>query len=134
MIRFRGLRVDGEGWVEGFYFSSQNSHFIVLDSENFVRCNGFIKEIHPDSRAIGDTDLVDKNGKVIFASFECENGKMSRGGDVVRTEDLRASKNAAYRFGEYPCFIKNMRLNLTIKVLYQTIEIIGNQYERSENA
>jgi hypothetical protein len=84
MITYRGERVDG-GMVEGQYLEWLGQSFITDYIHD--RCDGTLEvdsfPVHPDSLAIGDTNLKDKNGKVIFASFEYEEGKMSRGGDIL---------------------------------------------------
>lgn len=82
MIVFRGERVDGGGMVEGYYIYDgfTSKHWIYPS-------NGFGSIVHPESLAVGDTNLPDKNGTKIFGSFEYEEGKMSRGGDILADED-----------------------------------------------
>lgn len=133
MIIFRGLRTDGRRWVEGSYFNkSKNS---VCPELNHTITDGvtFADYILPGSLAIGDTTLKDKTGKVIFASFEYEEGKMSRGGDIAKIEDISTSINYHLRFIKISCFFKNGVMNFH-KTKNTLIEIIGNQYERSQDA
>lgn len=79
MIKFRGFRVDAWGWVQGFLVRDEGKFCIQTEVINRI-FHRF--EVHPESLAIADTNLKDKSGRVIFASFEYEEGKMSRGGDI----------------------------------------------------
>jgi len=109
MIVFRGVRVDNGEMAVGYYNKIEGGHFIFTGSMKKIytfnrdmlgvyimppkgeELNASVSniycpiftEIYPESLAIGDTNLKDKNGKVIFGSFEYEKGKMSRGGDIL---------------------------------------------------
>ena len=59
-VLFRGLRVDGKGWVEGFYKEMHRKSYIV--DYNY---SPFCFEIIPET--VGQfTGLLDKNRKKIF--------------------------------------------------------------------
>lgn len=67
-ILFRGKRMDGKGWVEGWYYQLKRSekivHYIV---ENPLPKLVGVKEYEVYPTTVGQfTGLLDKNGKQVF--------------------------------------------------------------------
>lgn len=91
MIIFRGYRRDGKGWVEGAFISNSEKIVEIIDSHNKIVSvvrdsiftqSGEIVPVYPETLGVSTTKK-DPNGNTIFASFEYEDGKISRGGDFV---------------------------------------------------
>ena len=60
IIKFRGLRVDGRGWISGFYYEHNKRHSIIENTVEF-----FSIQVTPES--VGQfTGLQDKNGVDIY--------------------------------------------------------------------
>jgi len=118
-IKFRGLRVDGKGWVYGYYFidlENKKTYIHLIERENtpdgwMVKCY----EVIPES--VGEfTGLTDKNGVEI-----CEF-------DIVKTP-----KGIATVTFDLGCFYvitcSRYRLGGWDK---EAIEVIGNKFENPE--
>lgn len=153
MIVFRGERVDGGGGiVEGHHVRSGNRHYILDDPAidhhpgcDFRDCRGCIMcepiEVHPESLTMGDTNLKDKNGTTIFGSFEYEDGKMSRGGDILQfmTSRIGEGKNTMHKLvsifenGEFSIERTNECTgSLSAWLINWPAFIIGNAYSSPE--
>jgi len=143
MIKFRGFRKDGKGWVEGYYLFRFNSHRIQTIDENYLNGGAtLIHEIHPESLAMS-TGLIDKNGKEIFGSIEVD-GVMSKGGSVVKSDFSNTAANVL--FGNFNVQANDEHFNCvgfyfesateisefgkTIHGNTDAYEIIGNQYQQ----
>lgn len=65
-IKFRGLRVDGKGWVYGFYVFTSNKYHQILTGKWDRKCGcHYSYEVIPSS--VGQfTGLLDQNGKEIY--------------------------------------------------------------------
>jgi hypothetical protein len=109
MFGFRGKTERGQ-WVEGYFIegnslnedSYKRTHKCLIlpiypdireTNIGLISINGLI-EVIPESVAMS-TGLKDKNGKEIFGSIEID-GKMSRGGDIVKWDDRSDGKYWRY--------------------------------------
>ena len=81
-MKFRGRRKDTGEWVVG-YLMRHDWGTTIAQEEPSIRNtdkNKFVYyEVHPSSLAMS-IGITDKNGKMIFGSFEVD-GVMSKGGD-----------------------------------------------------
>ena len=114
-IKFRGLRTDGGGWVEGCLIQPNNI---------FNTLSGMVK-VHTET--IGQfTGLKDKNGREIFE------------GDLIEGITYSGLTNKSYvkYDSEYGCWqlqtVSDKTLSFPINAFNETIEIIGNIHEKTE--
>lgn len=139
MTKYRGLRLDGKGWVEGFYAQKMFDGYNVL-SHAIIPFDGKMTyisvEIHPESLSIS-FGLTDKNGKEIFGSIPI-NGVMSKGGSVLKG-NTKYTYAVMFVKGQFTVRVIEYELRNTSFNLYKwaeenksSIEIIGNQYEQNE--
>jgi hypothetical protein len=81
MFIFRAQKIDNKEWIEGYHVFDKfvNKHYLQIpvddDFDDYF-------EVIPGTLSMS-TGLKDKNGTMIFGSFEVD-GKMNKGGDVVR--------------------------------------------------
>jgi hypothetical protein len=118
-IKFRGLRTDGGGWVEGD---------LVQPNNIFNTLSGMVK-VHPET--VGQfTGLKDKNGRDVFE------GAMEKHGDIVHWCSNSASwQLACYDFPTKEiifCHCYNCEGNFSLSELNNEIEITGNIHEKTE--
>ena len=107
-IRFRGLRTDGGGWVEGDLIQPNNI---------FNTLSGMVK-VHPET--VGQfTGLKDKKGKEIYL----DDTYLDDDGDLFKVVELDCGKYALHLIGSN--YIDEF-------VLWKQIEIIGNIHEKTE--
>lgn len=141
MFIFRGKKKGQQVWVEG----ELHKQFYKHEDEDY---SGYAikptyttsQSVEPESLSVSYTGLIDKNCNQIFASFEVD-GKMSIGGDIVRTDRNRkkwivAFKNlelmvrlipdTKYKTIEKYSIPKYLTL---LKTNGANIEIIGKQWE-----
>jgi hypothetical protein len=107
-IKFRGLRVDGKGWVCGHYYDDEIQSFIISAINTY--------EVIPES--VGQfTGLIDIQGKEIYE------------GDYVLPFSLQNKVNKSvivYEFNQFKIKGKSLCWNFDL----QQIKIIGNIHEK----
>lgn len=123
MTKYRGFRKDGKGWVEGYYWKTKSGHYITHNGATEYQ-DVFI---HPESLGIS-VGLSDKNGREIFGSIDG-----SKGGDVLMYIGTNmSSMDVIFQNGMFvgvgPFNTHSLHTYLTASD-FQSIEIIGNQYE-----
>lgn len=122
-ILFRGKRMDGKGWVEGWYYQLKRSekivHYIV---ENPLPKLVGVKEYEVYPTTVGQfTGLLDKNGKKIFE------------GDIVMYGDKTAS--VVFHDSEFSLNFpdnKYIQHGLLTPKSFSPIAVIGNLHDNPE--
>lgn len=109
-ILFRGKRVDGNGWAEGFYYPEFQDYSIAFI---LSKDDGIVYEVIPET--VGQfTGLTDKNGEDIFEgeiiAYRSCSGKMC----ICQVEFC----NYGFFAGDYP--------------IVHNCKIIGNIYDNPE--
>ena len=107
-IKFRGLRVDGKGWVCGHYYDDEIQSFIISGINTY--------EVIPES--VGQfTGLIDIQGKEIYE------------GDYVLPFSLQNKNNKSmivYEFNQFRIKGESLYWNFDL----EQIKIIGNIHEK----
>ena len=112
---YRAKKIDSDEWVEGY---------VVISGENdidYYICPflGYQEQIDPNTLAIHFPNMIDKNGKKIFASLN-EDGV---GGDKFMFD----GKEYIYRFGEYglETIVDIEWIDRPMAFNYHLVEVIG---------
>ncbi|MGJ1360401.1 YopX family protein [Sphingobacterium siyangense] len=128
-IKFRGLRLDGSGWVYGHYIESEGEHFIFNGKEmnsTPIQIGGYslgaCYEVIPET--VGQfTGLLDKNGKEIFE------------GDILY-HDVSGKRVVYYPFAKDVASFGLHHIEKGFKSTLQDAsvlyEVIGNIHKESE--
>jgi len=107
-IKFKGLRVDGKGWVCGHYYDDEIQSFIISGINTY--------EVIPES--VGQfTGLIDIQGKEIYE------------GDYVLPFSLQNKNNKSmivYEFNQFRIKGESLYWNFDL----EQIKIIGNIHEK----
>lgn len=143
-VKFRGKRVDGQGWVEGNLIIADSisckDYYIRLQSRDDV--HGYLTyPVIPESVGMF-TGLTDKNGKEIYGAVG-ENG-----GDIVFWKDSCENPNH-WRYAKVDYYTPRATFCFTIVKCgtreigyqfgaehsfggYDELEIIGNAFDNPE--
>jgi len=112
---YRAKKIDSDEWVEGFYIEEQKLYYMKI--LKIPKVNG--KEIDPSTLSIHFPQIVDKNGKKIFASLS-EDG--IGGSDVTAylPNDFKTKREYTAKlskFGEFNIFgsLENIEVTGTHK-------------------
>jgi len=75
---YRAQRIDNNKWVKGYLFKIWNEYFILWGTTND---NPNKIKIKQETLAISFPDMLDANGKQVFASLN----KSGQGGDLIKS-------------------------------------------------
>jgi hypothetical protein len=141
MFKFRAQKIDNKEWIEGYHVFDKfvNKHYLQIpvddDFDDYF-------EVIPETLSMS-TGQLDKNGTMIFSSFEVD-GKITVGGDVVKlhygippTSDILVIEfvdnqvfNDFYVSGFWMRNLNKNRHSASLHKEYQNdLEIIGKQSE-----
>jgi len=77
--QYRAKKIDGDEWVEGYITKELDTYFMVK-ADTLEEMTKIVPAIDPSTLAIHFSNMIDKNGKKIFASLS----KDGVGGDNIR--------------------------------------------------
>lgn len=111
VIKFRGLRTDGKGWVVGSLIEKYGEHLICFEQKikKHIGWRSIWSETQVNPETVSQfTGLLDKNGVEIYDQDILDNGKLVYWSD----------EQACYFCGDTPLCMSNSHR-----------EIIGNLHE-----
>jgi len=117
---YRAKKIDSYEWVEGYYIRNCGTHFMVIIDDGDDGCSYpyTVEEIDPKTIAIHFPNMIDKNGKKIFASLS-EDGV---GGDIIKS---------VYENKGVPLIFDGDYMFTSFKILTNTVLVpqMANHYE-----
>lgn len=139
-ILFRGKRLQGGEWVEGYFYKSDRNKceresgkamlIFTPDCDTFIYISEAHNSVMVTSETVGQyTGLTDKNGKKIFA------------GDIVKTKEYGRDCGNGLNCAGYDTFLVKFDgghycLTNKNRVFYLTsnskVEVIGNIHDNPE--
>jgi uncharacterized phage protein (TIGR01671 family) len=134
-IKFRGLRTDGGGWVEGCLFNWKRYGINIPFIGDGIQ-NGSVKgfEVHPET--VGHfTGLKDKNGREIFEgdliSFQYEDKLEEKGFGIC--EGIIVYENGCFLVKQKDfIYTKENPISLNEWLSDNDCQIIGNIHEKQK--
>lgn len=121
-ILFKAQRVDGKGWVEGYYYLDKeyNTHYLMNELES--------TEVIPET-VCQYTGLNDKNGKRIFENDFDQNFDVVKWCENRIGYSLFTYDHPTKEFIHCNCYCCSG--NFELNEVLEGIEIIGNTHDKN---
>lgn len=118
-IKFKAKRLDGKGWVEGYFYAECGNTYIIENRQEESMLNRNITyEVDP-STVCQFTGLKDKNGTPIYEGDMI----MHKDNNAERRGDINwDSKAAAFCFGQ----------DFLVHYLSEDMVVIGNKFDKEK--
>jgi uncharacterized phage protein (TIGR01671 family) len=123
-IKFKAIRLDGKGWVEGYFYAECGNAYIIEDRQEESMLNrNQANPVDPDTVCMF-TGLKDRNGVEVFEN------------DIVKAVDWEETicnvEYKDYGFSLYSkCFRDNV-LPLFVAVDNCDIYVVGNKFDKEK--